>query len=114
MFLIGLIEVSQVLPMSRTWCLLQEVDCAYRILKKEGSRQGGELGRVVPVILCPLEGGSASVSTEEPNSKRSRKIFLATPREDDMWWPAESVSFVVDTGVQKKMVNYGQLPQHTL
>ncbi|XP_029695554.1 DEAD/H (Asp-Glu-Ala-Asp/His) box polypeptide 32a [Takifugu rubripes] len=82
----------------------EEVDCAYRILKKEGSRQGGELGRVVPVILCPPEGGSPSVLTEEPNSKRSRKIFLATPREEDMWWPAESVSFVVDTGVQKKMV----------
>lgn len=100
--------------MSRTWCLLQEVDCAYRILKKEGSRQGGELGRVVPVILCPPEGGSPSVPTEEPNSKRSRKIFLATPREEDMWWPAESVSFVVDTGVQKKMVNCGQLPQRSL
>lgn len=91
-------------------CLLQEVHCACRILRREGSRQGGELGRIVPTILCPTEGGSPSEMTKEEGFKRSRKVFLATPREEDVWWAAESVSFVIDTGVQKKTVSYHQQP----
>uniref|UniRef100_H3CYD9 DEAH (Asp-Glu-Ala-His) box polypeptide 32a n=1 Tax=Tetraodon nigroviridis TaxID=99883 RepID=H3CYD9_TETNG len=82
----------------------EEVHCACRILRREGSRQGGELGRIVPTILCPTEGGSPSEMTKEEGFKRSRKVFLATPREEDVWWAAESVSFVIDTGVQKKTV----------
>lgn len=66
------------------------------------------------MILCPAEGDSPSVLTKEPGSKSSRKVFLATQKEEDMWWAAESVSFVIDTGVQKKMVNYCQQPQLTL
>lgn len=66
------------------------------------------------MILCPAEGGSPSVLTKDAGSKRSRKVFLATQREEDVWWAAESVSFVIDTGVQKKMVNYYQQPQLTL
>lgn len=61
------------------------------------------------MILCPAEGGSPSVLTKDFKSfKRSRKVFLATQSEEDMWWAAESVNFVIDTGVQKKMVNYHQ------
>lgn len=59
---------------------------------------------MVPMVLCPTEAGSPSGLAKEPGSKRSRKVFLATQREEDLWWAAESVSFVIDTGLQKKRV----------
>lgn len=93
----------------RWWrCLLQEVHCAHSILLREGTRLGAELGQLVPVILCPGKGGSPPVLTEQPGSKRSRMVFLSTQKGEDMWWPTESVCFVIDTGVQKKMVDYFQ------
>lgn len=63
---------------------------------------------MVPVVLCPCKGGSLLVLTEQPGSKRSRTVFLSTQKGEDMCWPTESVYFVIDTGVQKKMVNYFQ------
>lgn len=63
---------------------------------------------MVPVVLCPGREEHLSVQTEPPNSKKSRRVFLSTSKEEDMWWPAESVNFVIDTGVQKKMVSYVQ------
>lgn len=84
---------------------LQEVHCAHSILQKEGTRLGAELGQMVPVVLCRGQEESPPVSTEQPGSKRSRMVFLSTQKGEDMWWPTESVSFVIDTGVQKKMVS---------
>lgn len=88
--------------------LLQDVHCAYSILRREGTRLGAELGQMVSVVLCPGKGGLLPVLTEQPGSKRSRRVFLSTQQGEDMWWPTESVNFVIDTGVQKKMVRYFQ------
>lgn len=63
---------------------------------------------MVPVVLCPGQGGLLPSLTEQPDSRRSRKVFLSTQQGEDMWWVAESVNFVIDTGVQKKMVSYLQ------
>uniref|UniRef100_A0A8C4E3R9 Putative pre-mRNA-splicing factor ATP-dependent RNA helicase DHX32 n=1 Tax=Dicentrarchus labrax TaxID=13489 RepID=A0A8C4E3R9_DICLA len=82
----------------------EEVHCAHTILQREGTRLGAELGQMVPVVLCPGQGGLLPVPTEQPGSKRSRRVFLSNQKGEDMWWPTESVSFVIDTGVQKKMV----------
>ncbi|XP_054454612.1 putative pre-mRNA-splicing factor ATP-dependent RNA helicase DHX32 [Anoplopoma fimbria] len=78
-----------------------EVHCAHSILQREGTRLGTELGQMVPVVLCPRRGG---ILPESPGSTRSRRVFLSTKQGEDMWWPTESVNFVIDTGVQKKMV----------
>ncbi|XP_030256057.1 DEAD/H (Asp-Glu-Ala-Asp/His) box polypeptide 32a [Sparus aurata] len=82
----------------------EEVHCAHSILQKEGTRLGAELGQMVPVVLCRGQEEPPPVSTEQQGSKRSRMVFLSTQKGEDMWWPTESVSFVIDTGVQKKMV----------
>uniref|UniRef100_A0A3Q3WZH0 Helicase ATP-binding domain-containing protein n=1 Tax=Mola mola TaxID=94237 RepID=A0A3Q3WZH0_MOLML len=83
----------------------EEVHCARTILQRESTRLGAELGQMVPVVLrCPGEGASLPVRTEQPGSKRPRMVFLSTQKGEDMWCPTLSVCFVIDTGVQKKMV----------
>lgn len=86
--------------------LLQEVHCAHSILQREGTRLGAELGQMVPVVLCPGHVGLLPVPTKQPGSKRSRRVFLSTQQGEDMWWPTESVNFVIDTGVQKRLASY--------
>ncbi|XP_053196782.1 DEAD/H (Asp-Glu-Ala-Asp/His) box polypeptide 32a [Scomber japonicus] len=81
-----------------------EVHCAHSILQRERTRLGVELGQMVPVVLCPSQRGLLPSLTEQPDSRGSRKVFLSTQQGEDMWWAAESVNFVIDTGVQKKMV----------
>ncbi|XP_049420011.1 DEAD/H (Asp-Glu-Ala-Asp/His) box polypeptide 32a [Epinephelus fuscoguttatus] len=80
----------------------EEVHLAHSILQREGTRLGAELGQMVPVVLCPSRSGLLSALTEQP--ERSRRVFLSTNQGEDMWWATESVNFVIDTGVQKKMV----------
>ncbi|XP_075999733.1 DEAD/H (Asp-Glu-Ala-Asp/His) box polypeptide 32a [Genypterus blacodes] len=82
----------------------KEVDCALSILQRESTRLGADLGPMVPVVPCPAPAGLSSVLPEEPGRRRSRKVFLLTPQGEDAWWSAESINFVIDTGVQKKMV----------
>ncbi|XP_032357306.1 DEAD/H (Asp-Glu-Ala-Asp/His) box polypeptide 32a isoform X1 [Etheostoma spectabile] len=82
----------------------EEVHCAHSILQREGTRLGAELGQMVPVVLCPRRGGPLLVLTDQPGSKRSRMVYLSTKQGEDIWWATKSVNFVIDTGVQKKMV----------
>uniref|UniRef100_A0A672G6T2 Helicase-associated domain-containing protein n=1 Tax=Salarias fasciatus TaxID=181472 RepID=A0A672G6T2_SALFA len=85
-------------------CLLQEVQCAYSILQREGTRLGGDLDQMVPIIMCSSYLGLLPNLAEQAGSAKSRRVFLSTHQEEDVWWPAESVNFVIDTGVQRKMV----------
>ncbi|XP_034716541.1 putative pre-mRNA-splicing factor ATP-dependent RNA helicase DHX32 [Etheostoma cragini] len=82
----------------------EEVHCAHSILQREGTRLGAELGQMVPVVLCPRRGGLLPALTDQPVSKRSRTVYLSTKQGEDIWWATKSVNFVIDTGVQKKMV----------
>ncbi|KAI3365157.1 hypothetical protein L3Q82_010254 [Scortum barcoo] len=82
----------------------EEVRCAHSILLKECTRLGAELGQMIPVVLCPRQGGPLPSPTEQEGCKRSRRVFLSTQQGEDIWWPTDSVNFVIDTGVQKKMV----------
>ncbi|XP_069016475.1 putative pre-mRNA-splicing factor ATP-dependent RNA helicase DHX32 [Embiotoca jacksoni] len=82
----------------------EEVHCACSILQREGTRLGGNLDQMVPIVLCPARGGLLPALTEQPGATKSRRVFLSTPQGEDMWWATDSVNFVIDTGVQKKMV----------
>ncbi|KAK2820540.1 hypothetical protein Q5P01_023499 [Channa striata] len=77
----------------------EEVHCAKSILTREGTRLGVDLGQMVPVVLCPGQGGQLPVLTEQPGSKKSRTVFLSTQQGEDMWWASEQVKFVIDAGV---------------
>ncbi|XP_077358658.1 DEAD/H (Asp-Glu-Ala-Asp/His) box polypeptide 32a [Festucalex cinctus] len=79
----------------------EEVHCALSILQKEGTRLGAHLGQMVPVVLGPSRGGLGSPADERG---KIRRVFLTTRHGEDAWWANESVNFVVDCGVQKKMV----------
>uniref|UniRef100_A0A7N8YK49 DEAH-box helicase 32 (putative) n=1 Tax=Mastacembelus armatus TaxID=205130 RepID=A0A7N8YK49_9TELE len=71
--------------------------------EREGTRLGTDLGQMVLVVLCQSQGGLPCVLTEQPGSKKARRVFLSTQQGEDVWWPTDSVNFVIDTGVQKKM-----------
>ncbi|XP_035000980.2 DEAD/H (Asp-Glu-Ala-Asp/His) box polypeptide 32a [Hippoglossus stenolepis] len=82
----------------------EEARCAQSILQREGTRLGADLGEMVPVVLCPGQGALLPFLTKQPDSKTSRRVFLSTQQGEDMCWAIESLNFVIDTGVQKKMV----------
>ncbi|XP_061564224.1 DEAD/H (Asp-Glu-Ala-Asp/His) box polypeptide 32a isoform X1 [Cololabis saira] len=82
----------------------EEVYSACNILQSESSRLGGKLDQIVPVVLCPSQQGPVPALSEEAVPTKSRRVFLSTQQGEDAWCTVESVNFVVDTGVQKKMV----------
>ncbi|XP_072229303.1 DEAD/H (Asp-Glu-Ala-Asp/His) box polypeptide 32a [Leuresthes tenuis] len=82
----------------------KEVHSAYSILQSESSRLGRELDQMEPIVLYPSQRGLLPVLTELSGSTKSRRVFLSTQKGEDVWWTAESVNFVIDTGVQLKMV----------
>ncbi|XP_011486564.2 DEAD/H (Asp-Glu-Ala-Asp/His) box polypeptide 32a isoform X1 [Oryzias latipes] len=79
----------------------EEVSRACSILQSESSRLRGKLDQLVPVILCSSQ---RELLTEQSSSTKSRNVFLCTQQWEDVWCIPKSVSFVVDTGFQKKMV----------
>ncbi|RVE59763.1 hypothetical protein OJAV_G00191740 [Oryzias javanicus] len=79
----------------------EEVSRACSILQSESSRRRGKLDQLVPVILCSSQ---RELLTEQSSSTKSRRVFLCMQQWEDAWCPPQSVSFVVDTGLQKKMV----------
>ncbi|XP_020500393.3 DEAD/H (Asp-Glu-Ala-Asp/His) box polypeptide 32a [Labrus bergylta] len=87
----------------------EEVHSAYTILQRECTRLGAELGRMVPVVLCPVQGRLVPVQTEQQGATVCRRVFLSTQQGEDMWWPTESVNFVINTGVQKKLVYHPRI-----
>nr|XP_049615298.1 putative pre-mRNA-splicing factor ATP-dependent RNA helicase DHX32 isoform X1 [Syngnathus scovelli] len=82
----------------------EEVNCAHGILQKEGSRLGAHLGQMLPTVLGPGRGGLGPPPDERGPGGKTRRVFLATRHAEDTWWAMDSVNFVVDCGVQKKMV----------
>ncbi|XP_058476120.1 DEAD/H (Asp-Glu-Ala-Asp/His) box polypeptide 32a [Solea solea] len=82
----------------------KEVDCAQSILEREGTRLGADLGEMVPLVLNPGQVGRLPFMTNQQGSKKPRRVFLSTQQGEDMWCAIESINFVIDAGVQKKMV----------
>ncbi|XP_061665619.1 DEAD/H (Asp-Glu-Ala-Asp/His) box polypeptide 32a [Syngnathoides biaculeatus] len=82
----------------------EEVHCASSILQKEGTRLGAHLGRLIPAVLGLSREGPGRPPDERGTRGKSRRAFLTSGHGEDLWWPVESVNFVVDCGVQKKMV----------
>lgn len=64
-----------------------------------------DLGQLVPVVLRSGHSEPLTVVNNQPNSKKPRRVYLSSRQGEDMCWAAESVSFVIDAGVQKKMAS---------
>uniref|UniRef100_A0A3Q2FKT4 DEAH (Asp-Glu-Ala-His) box polypeptide 32a n=1 Tax=Cyprinodon variegatus TaxID=28743 RepID=A0A3Q2FKT4_CYPVA len=70
----------------------------------EGPRSVEELDQIRPVILCQSQQGLRPLLTQQVGGMNSRRVFLLTQQQEDLCWTEQSVNFVIDTGVQTKMV----------
>ncbi|KAK6328078.1 hypothetical protein J4Q44_G00000560 [Coregonus suidteri] len=90
----------------------QEIVCARAILQREGTRLGADLGELVPVVLCPGQGGQGQappllgegMGGRGTVRTRGRMVFLSTRQGEDMFWNVDPVNFVIDAGVEKRCV----------
>ncbi|RXN08906.1 pre-mRNA-splicing factor ATP-dependent RNA helicase DHX32 [Labeo rohita] len=80
----------------------QEVVCACNILTKEASRMSVSLGELIAVPLCPGHTGMCPPITEIPQT--SRRIFVSCSQSEDLFWLVDTITFVIDTGVEKRLV----------
>lgn len=81
--------------------IFKEIECAHAILRREGVNLALSHGELVPVSLCPAQGDSLSVLSEE---SKSRRVFLTCSPSEDLFWAVQSIRFVIDAGVQKRYV----------
>ncbi|XP_015231394.1 PREDICTED: putative pre-mRNA-splicing factor ATP-dependent RNA helicase DHX32 [Cyprinodon variegatus] len=82
----------------------EEVHHAWSIIQSEGPRSVEELDQIRPVILCQSQQGLRPLLTQQVGGMNSRRVFLLTQQQEDLCWTEQSVNFVIDTGVQTKMV----------
>ncbi|CAM4712036.1 unnamed protein product [Leuciscus chuanchicus] len=80
----------------------QEVVCACNILTKEASRMSASLGELLVVPLFPGHTGICPPITE--SQQTSRRVFISCSQSEDLFWPVDTISFVIDTGVEKRLV----------
>uniref|UniRef100_A0A8C2CL69 Putative pre-mRNA-splicing factor ATP-dependent RNA helicase DHX32 n=1 Tax=Cyprinus carpio TaxID=7962 RepID=A0A8C2CL69_CYPCA len=80
----------------------QEVLCACNILTKEASRMSVSLGELKALPLCPRYSGMFPPITESPQT--SRRVFVSCSQSEDLFWLVDTVTFVIDTGVEKRLV----------
>lgn len=80
----------------------QEVVCACNILTKEASRMSASLGELLAVPLFPGLAGMCPPITE--SQQTSRRVFISCSQSEDLFWPVDTISFVIDTGVEKRLV----------
>ncbi|KAG9341860.1 hypothetical protein JZ751_018584 [Albula glossodonta] len=84
----------------------QEIACACDILCREGtnmSTEPGELAALVPMAVYPHQGGGVPVVGGEDPAK-SRRVFLTSSQGEDCFWALDTISFIIDTGVEKRYV----------
>lgn len=80
----------------------QEVVCACNIITKEASRMSVSLGELLAVPMCSGHAGICPPVTESP--QMSRRIFVSCSQLEDLFWSVDSIAFVIDTGVEKRLV----------
>ncbi|XP_075997854.1 putative pre-mRNA-splicing factor ATP-dependent RNA helicase DHX32 [Genypterus blacodes] len=88
----------------------QEIDLARDILLKEGLSLPPDLGELRPVAVHPGRSGSLPVEEEEEDGERTRtgtrtrRVFLTSSPNEDFFWAAGSVRFVINAGLERRNV----------
>ncbi|KAG7264133.1 hypothetical protein CRUP_018675 [Coryphaenoides rupestris] len=85
----------------------QEVEVAHSIIQRESTRLGADLDRLVPVKLGAGHPGPVPVPVlglDPAVSKKTRQVFLCTQHGEDLLWATDTIHFVIDTGVEKRLV----------
>ncbi|XP_054456628.1 putative pre-mRNA-splicing factor ATP-dependent RNA helicase DHX32 [Anoplopoma fimbria] len=81
----------------------QEIDLAHDILCSEGHSLLPDLGKLLPVAVHPGQPGSLPVMGEEETGP-TRRVFLTSGPNEDFFWAASSIRFVIDAGLVKRYV----------
>ncbi|XP_032429827.1 DEAD/H (Asp-Glu-Ala-Asp/His) box polypeptide 32a [Xiphophorus hellerii] len=82
----------------------EDVRRAWSIIESESPRLEEGLDQITPIVLCPSQQGSSPLLIEQAGTTNSKRVFLLTPKQEAVWLAGQSVNFVIDTGVQKKMI----------
>ncbi|XP_007570079.1 putative pre-mRNA-splicing factor ATP-dependent RNA helicase DHX32 [Poecilia formosa] len=82
----------------------EDVCRAWSIIQSESPRLDEGLDQITPIVLCPSQEGFSPLLIEQAGATNSKRVFLLTHKQEDVWWAGQSVNFVIDTGVQKKMI----------
>ncbi|XP_043912118.1 putative pre-mRNA-splicing factor ATP-dependent RNA helicase DHX32 [Protopterus annectens] len=93
----------------------QEVAFAHDIIRQEGSRLCTSLGELLPVPLYPRHGGCIykPKESQENDKPYKRMVLLTTSHGESLIW-MDSVTFVIDVGVEKKNVYNPRIRAHSL
>ncbi|XP_054838927.1 putative pre-mRNA-splicing factor ATP-dependent RNA helicase DHX32 [Eublepharis macularius] len=82
----------------------QEIENAFWIIQQEGRNLNPDLGELVPISLFPNEQERILKSSENKHFKNyRRKVLLTTSSGESLVW-SKTVSFVIDTGIQRRKV----------
>ncbi|XP_005727498.1 putative pre-mRNA-splicing factor ATP-dependent RNA helicase DHX32 isoform X1 [Pundamilia nyererei] len=81
----------------------QEIDLAHNILSHERKSLPIDLGELLPIAVHPGQPGSLPVLGEEDTSQ-TRRVFLSSSPNEDFFWAVNSISFVIDAGLEKRYV----------
>ncbi|XP_054898573.1 putative pre-mRNA-splicing factor ATP-dependent RNA helicase DHX32 [Poeciliopsis prolifica] len=82
----------------------EDVRRAGSIIQSESPRLEEGLDQITPIVLCPSHQESSPFLIEQAGTTNSKRVFLSTHKEENVWLAGQSVNFVIDTGVQKKMI----------
>ena len=82
----------------------QEIDLALDILCNEGHSLPPDLGELLPIAVHPSQPGTLPV-LGEMETCRTRRVFLTSSPNEDFFWAVNSISFVVDAGLEKRYVS---------
>ncbi|XP_075931988.1 putative pre-mRNA-splicing factor ATP-dependent RNA helicase DHX32 [Anarhichas minor] len=81
----------------------QEIDLAHDILCHEGHSLPPDLGELLPVAVHPGQPGNLPIMGEEETGL-TRRVFLTSSPNEDFFWAASSIRFVIDAGLGKRYV----------
>ncbi|XP_034537832.1 putative pre-mRNA-splicing factor ATP-dependent RNA helicase DHX32 isoform X2 [Notolabrus celidotus] len=81
----------------------QEINLAHDILCHEGNSVPPDLGELQPITVHPGQPGNLPVQGEE-ETNRSRRVFLTSSPNEDFFWAVNSISFVIDAGLEKRYI----------
>ncbi|XP_037321970.2 putative pre-mRNA-splicing factor ATP-dependent RNA helicase DHX32 [Pungitius pungitius] len=85
----------------------QEIDLARDILCQEGHSLPSDLGELLPVAVHPGQPGNLPITggeEEEEGTGLTRRVFLTASPNEDFFWAAGSIRFVIDAGLGKRLV----------
>ncbi|XP_074532115.1 putative pre-mRNA-splicing factor ATP-dependent RNA helicase DHX32 [Halichoeres trimaculatus] len=81
----------------------QEINLAHDILCHEVHSVPPDLGELQPIAVHPGQPGNLPIRAGD-DTTRGRRVFLTSSPNEDFFWAVNSISFVIDAGLEKRNV----------